>query len=165
MEVLVMATGMGKTYTAFQIIWRLWKAGAKKRILFLVDRNILANQTKINDFKRFGQAMTKITNRTVAKAFELVVVDEFHRGSAADDAAWHRVLDYFSTAPQIGLTVTPKETKNVSKIEYFGGPIYTYSLKQGISDGFLAPYKVLRIGLDKDLGGWCPTFPVFPIFL
>ncbi len=181
---LVMATGTGKTYAAFQIIWRLWKAGAKKRILFLVDRNILANQTKTNDFKPFGQAMTKITNRTVDKAFEiylclyqavtgteeeqniykqfspdffdLVIVDECHRGSAADDAAWRKVLEYFSAATQIGLTATPKETKDVSNIEYFGDPLYTYSLRQGISDGFLAPYKVVRIGLDKDLDGWRP---------
>lgn len=181
---LVMATGTGKTYTAFQIIWRLWKSGTKKRILFLVDRNILADQTKTNDFKPFGQAMTKITNRTVDKAFEiylclyqavsgteeeqniykqfspdffdLVVVDECHRGSAADDAAWRKILEYFSTATQIGLTATPKETKDVSNIEYFGDPIYTYSLRQGISDGFLAPYKVVRIGLDKDLDGWRP---------
>jgi type I restriction enzyme, R subunit len=181
---LVMATGTGKTYTAFQIIWRLWKAGIKKRILFLVDRNILADQTKTNDFKPFGTAMTKITNRTVDKAFEiylclyqavtgteedkniykqfspdffdLVVVDECHRGSAAEDAAWRQVLEYFSSATQIGLTATPKETKDVSNIEYFGEPIYTYSLRQGIADGFLAPYKVVRIGLDKDLDGWRP---------
>lgn len=181
---LVMATGTGKTYTAFQIIWRLWKSGAKKRILFLVDRNILADQTKSNDFKPFGQAMTKITNRTVDKAFEiylclyqavtgtdeeqnvykqfspdffdLIVVDECHRGSAADDASWRKVLEYFSSATQIGLTATPKETRDVSNIEYFGDPIYTYSLRQGISDGFLAPYKVVRIGLDKDLDGWRP---------
>ena len=181
---LVMATGTGKTYTAFQIIWRLWKSGTKKRILFLVDRNILADQTKINDFKPFGQAMTKITNRTVDKSFEiylslyqavtgteeeqniykqftpdffdLVIIDECHRGSAADDAAWRKILEYFSSATQIGLTATPKETKDVSNIEYFGEPIYTYSLRQGISDGFLAPYKVVRIGLDKDLEGWRP---------
>jgi type I restriction enzyme, R subunit len=181
---LVMATGTGKTYTAFQIIWRLWKAGAKKRILFLVDRNILADQTKTNDFKPFGTAMTKVTNRTVDKAFEiylslyqavtgtdeeqniykqfspdffdLIVVDECHRGSAADDAAWRKVLEYFSSATQIGLTATPKETEDVSNIDYFGKPIYTYSLKQGISDGFLAPYKVVRIGIDKDLDGWRP---------
>ncbi|MBL9140050.1 MAG: DEAD/DEAH box helicase family protein [Verrucomicrobiales bacterium] len=181
---LVMATGTGKTYTAFQIIWRLWKSGRKKRILFLVDRNILADQTKTNDFKPFGQAMTKITNRTVDKAFEiylclyqavtgteeeqnvyrqfspdffdLVVVDECHRGSAAEDAAWRKVLDYFTSATQIGLTATPKETRDVSNIEYFGDPIYTYSLRQGISDGFLAPYKVVRIGLDRDLDGWRP---------
>lgn len=181
---LVMATGTGKTYTAFQVIWRLWRAGAKKRILFLVDRNILADQTKTNDFKPFGRAMTKITNRTADKAFEiylslyqavtgteedqniykqfspdffdLIVVDECHRGSAADDAAWRKVLEYFSSATQIGLTATPKETTTVSNIEYFGDPIYTYSLRQGISDGFLAPYKVVRIGIDKDLDGWRP---------
>lgn len=181
---LVMATGTGKTYTAFQIIWRLWKAGMKKRILFLVDRNILADQTKINDFKPFGTAMTKITNRTVDKSYEiylslyqavsgteeeqdiykqfspeffdLVIVDECHRGSAAEDASWRRILDYFSSATQVGMTATPKETRDVSNIEYFGEPIYTYSLKQGIDDGFLAPYKVIRIGLDKDLEGWRP---------
>ena len=181
---LVMATGTGKTYTAFQIIWRLWKSGTKKRILFLVDRNILADQTKTNDFKPFGTAMTKISNRTVDKSFEiylclyqavtgteedqniytqfspdffdLIVIDECHRGSAADDAAWRKVLEYFSSATQIGLTATPKETKEISNIEYFGDPIYTYSLRQGISDGFLAPYKVVRIGLDRDLDGWRP---------
>jgi type I site-specific restriction endonuclease len=181
---LVMATGTGKTYTAFQIIWRLWKAGTKKRILFLVDRNILADQTKTNDFKPFGKAMTKITNRTVDKAYEiylclyqavtgtadaqniyrefspdffdLVIVDECHRGSAADDAAWRQVLEYFSSATQIGLTATPKETRDVSNIDYFGEPIYIYSLRQGIADGFLAPYKVVRIGIDKDLDGWRP---------
>jgi type I restriction enzyme R subunit len=181
---LVMATGTGKTYTAFQIIWRLWKSGAKRRILFLVDRNILADQTKTNDFKPFGQAMTKITNRTVDKAFEiylslyqavtgtedeqniykqfspdffdLVIIDECHRGSAAEDANWRKVLEYFSSATQIGMTATPKETKDVSNIEYFGDPIYTYSLKQGIEDGFLAPYKVVRIGIDRDLEGWRP---------
>jgi type I restriction enzyme R subunit len=181
---LVMATGTGKTYTAFQIIWRLWKSGARKRILFLVDRNILADQTKTNDFKPFGQAMTKITHRTVDKAFEiylclyqavtgtdeeqniykqfspdffdLIVIDECHRGSAADDAAWRKVLEYFSSATQIGLTATPKETRDVSNIEYFGDPLYTYSLKQGIADGFLAPYKVIRIALDRDLEGWRP---------
>ncbi len=181
---LVMATGTGKTYTAFQIIWRLWKSGAKKRILFLVDRNILADQTKTNDFKPFGTAMTKITNRTVDKSFEiylclyqavtgteeesniykqfsrdffdLIVVDECHRGSADDDAAWRQVLEYFASATQIGLTATPKETKEASNSDYFGEPIYTYSLRQGINDGFLAPYKVVRIGLDKDLDGWRP---------
>ncbi|HWB02774.1 MAG TPA: DEAD/DEAH box helicase family protein [Verrucomicrobiales bacterium] len=181
---LVMATGTGKTYTSFQIIWRLWKSGAKKRILFLVDRNILADQTKTNDFKPFGTAMTKITNRTVDKSFEiylclyqavtgteedaniyrqfspdffdLVIVDECHRGSAAEDASWRKVLEYFTSATQIGLTATPKETRDVSNIEYFGDPLYTYSLRQGIADGFLAPYKVIRIGLDKDLDGWRP---------
>jgi type I restriction enzyme, R subunit len=181
---LVMATGTGKTYTAFQIIWRLWKSGAKKRILFLVDRNILADQTKTNDFKPFGKAMTKITNRTADKAYEiylalyqavsgtdeeqniykqfspdffdLVIIDECHRGSAAADASWRRILEYFSAATQIGLTATPKETRDVSNIDYFGDPIYTYSLRQGIDDGFLAPYKVVRIGLDRDLDGWRP---------
>jgi type I restriction enzyme R subunit len=165
-----MATGTGKTYTAFQIIWRLWKSGSKKRILFLVDRNILADQTKTNDFKPFGKAMTKVTNRTADKAYEiylslyqavsgteeeqniykqfspdffdLVFIDECHRGSAADDAAWRKILEYFSSATQIGLTATPKETKDVSNIDYFGQPIYTYSLKQGISD------ECLPIGLN-----------------
>ncbi len=181
---LVMATGTGKTYTAFQIIWRLWKSGTCKRILFLVDRNILANQTKTNDFKPFGTAMTKITNRTVDKSFEiylslyqavtgteetdniykqfspdffdLIIVDECHRGSAAADAAWRQVLEYFSSAGQIGLTATPKETETISNIGYFGEPLYTYSLREGINDGFLAPYKVIRIGLDRDLDGWRP---------
>lgn len=180
---LVMATGTGKTFTAFQIIWRLWKSKAKKRILFLVDRNILADQTKTNDFKPFGQAMTKITNRKVDKAFEiylclyqavtgteeeqniytqfspdffdLIVVDECHRGSAADDAAWRKILEYFTSATQIGLTATPKETKDISNIEYFGEPIYIYSLRQGISDGYLAPYKVVRITSDRDIS-WRP---------
>ena len=182
---LVMATGTGKTYTAFQIIWRLWKSGAKKRILYLADRNILIDQTKTNDFKPFGPAMTKITQRQANKAFEiylslyqavtgneedkniykqfspdffdLVVVDECHRGSAAENSAWREVLEYFSSATQIGLTATPKETKDVSNIHYFGDPVYTYSLKQGIEDGFLAPYKVVRIDLDKDLQGWRPS--------
>ncbi len=182
---LVMATGTGKTMTAFQIIWRLWKAGAKKRILFLADRNILVDQTMRQDFKPFGTAMTKVTNRTVDKSYEiflslyqavtgteeeqniykqfspdffdLIVIDECHRGSAAEDSAWREILDYFSSATQIGLTATPKETKEVSNITYFGEPVYTYSLKQGIEDGFLAPYKVIRIDIDKDLEGWRPT--------
>jgi len=181
---LVMATGTGKTFTAFQIIWRLWKAKAKKRILFLADRNILVDQTMTNDFKPFGSAMTKIQKRQANKAYEiylslyqavsgteeeqniykqfspnffdLIVVDECHRGSAAEDSAWRQILEYFSTATQIGLTATPKETKDVSNIDYFGDPIYTYSLRQGIDDGFLAPYKVVRIDLDKDLTGWRP---------
>lgn len=181
---LVMATGTGKTVTAFHIIWRLWKAGVKKRILFLADRNILVDQARTNDFKAFGQAMTKITNRQADKSYEvylalyqavtgsdeakniyrqfspdffdLVVIDECHRGSAAEDSAWREILDYFNNATHIGLTATPKETKEVSNITYFGEPIYTYSLKQGIEDGFLAPYKVVRIDLDKDLTGWRP---------
>lgn len=177
---LVMATGTGKTYTAFQIIWRLWKSGAKKRILFLADRNILVDQTRVNDFKPFGQAMTKITNRTVDKSYEiylslyqavtgtdeeqniykqfspdffdLIVIDECHRGSAAEDASWKEILTYFSSAAQVGMTATPKETKDVSNIDYFGEPVYSYSLRQGIADGFLAPYKVIRYDLDKDIG-------------
>jgi type I restriction enzyme, R subunit len=181
---LVMATGTGKTYTAFHIIWKLWKSGIKKRILFLVDRNILADQTRTNDFKPFGSAMTKITNRSVDKSYEiylslyqavtgneeernifkqftpgffdLIVIDECHRGSAAEDAAWREILDYFSSATQIGLTATPKETKYISNINYFGKPVYQYSLKQGIEDGFLAPYKVIRIDIDKDVSGWRP---------
>ena len=181
---LVMATGTGKTYTAFQIIWRLWKAKVKKRILFLADRNILVDQTKRKDFKPFGPAMTKITKRTINKAFEvylalyqavtgtedeqdiykqftpdffdLIVIDECHRGSAAEASAWRAILDYFSSATHLGMTATPKETKDVSNITYFGEPVYTYSLKQGIQDGFLAPYKVVRIDFDKDLQGWRP---------
>lgn len=181
---LVMATGTGKTFTAFQIIWRLWKAKARKRILYLADRNILIDQTRVNDFKPFGSAMTKITNRKVDKAYEiylalyqavsgteeesniyreftpdffdLIIVDECHRGSAAEDSAWREILEYFSSATQIGLTATPKETREISNIYYFGDPIFTYSLKQGIEDGFLAPYKVVRIDIDKDLTGWRP---------
>ncbi len=181
---LVMATGTGKTYTTFQIIWRLWKAKKVKRVLFLVDRNILADQTLINDFKPFGSVMTKIKNRKIDPAYEiqlglyqaitgpdeadkifknvspdffdLIIVDECHRGSAADDASWKEILTYFSSAIQIGMTATPKETKYVSNINYFGDPVYTYSLKQGIQDGFLAPYKVIRIDIDKDLYGWTP---------
>ncbi|MHA2938401.1 EcoAI/FtnUII family type I restriction enzme subunit R [Vibrio sp. RC27] len=182
---LVMATGTGKTYTAFQIIWRLWKAGVKKRILFLADRNILVDQTKTNDFKPFGSAMTKITGRKVDTSYEiflslyqaitgpeeqqkaykqfspdffdLIVIDECHRGSAAEDSAWREILDYFGNASHVGLTATPKETEEVSNSTYFGDPVYTYSLKQGIDDGFLAPYKVVRVDLDKDLQGWRPT--------
>jgi len=182
---LVMATGTGKTYTAFQIIWRLWKAGVKKRILFLADRNILVDQTLTNDFKPFGSAMTKIRKRQVDKSYEiylslyqavsgneeerniykqfspdffdLIIVDECHRGSAADDAMWREILDYFKSATHIGLTATPKETKYISNVNYFGPPVYVYSLKQGIEDGFLAPYRVYRIDLDKDLQGWRPT--------
>ncbi|OPX89008.1 MAG: Type-1 restriction enzyme R protein [Pelotomaculum sp. PtaB.Bin013] len=181
---LVMATGTGKTFTAFQIIWRLWKSKTKKRILYLADRNILVDQTMTNDFKPFGSAMTKIKKRQVNKSYEiylslyqavtgseeekniykqftpeffdLVVVDECHRGSAAEDSNWRQILEYFSSATQIGLTATPKETKDISNISYFGEPIYTYSLRQGIDDGFLAPYKVVRIDMDKDLAGWRP---------
>jgi type I restriction enzyme R subunit len=182
---LVMATGTGKTYTAFQIIWRLWKSGTKKRILFLADRNILVDQTKNNDFKPFGAAMTKISKRQIDKSYEiylslyqavsgseeeqniyrqfspdffdLIVIDECHRGSAAEDSAWREILAYFSSATHVGLTATPKETKDVSSIHYFGDPVYSYTLKQGIEDGFLAPYKVVRIDIDKDVQGWRPS--------
>ena len=209
---LVMATGTGKTYTAFQIIWRLWKSGAKKRILFLADRNILIDQTMVNDFRPFKGAMAKLspnakgvervdahgtvsvedvqlavhkTTKLVDKSYEiylslyqavtgtdeerniykqfspdffdLIVVDECHRGSAAEDSAWRDILSYFASATQIGLTATPKETKDVSNTDYFGEPVYTYSLKQGIEDGYLAPYKVIRVDLDKDTFGWRPT--------
>lgn len=181
---LVMATGTGKTYTAFQIIWRLWKAKQKKRILFLADRNVLVDQTKTNDFQPFGTAMTKVEKRTVDPAYEihlalyqaltgseenqkaykqvspdffdLIVIDECHRGSAAEDSAWREILEYFSSATQLGLTATPKETDTVSNSDYFGEPVYTYSLKEGIEDGFLAPYKVIRVDLDVDLQGWRP---------
>jgi type I restriction enzyme R subunit len=209
---LVMATGTGKTYTAFQIIWRLWKSGARKRILFLADRNILIDQTMVNDFRPFKGAMAKLspnakgveradaqgkltveeldlavspTTKQVNKSYEiylslyqavsgaeesrniykqfspdffdLIVVDECHRGSAAEDSAWREILSYFSNATQIGLTATPKETEEVSNIHYFGEPVYTYSLRQGIEDGYLAPYKVIRVDLDKDTFGWRPT--------
>ena len=208
---LVMATGTGKTYTAFQIIWRLWKGGAKKRILFLADRNILIDQTMVNDFRPFKGAMAKLSpnakgvefvdaqggstieaiplavnkSKQVNKSYEiylslyqavtgteeaqniykqfspdffdLIIVDECHRGSAAEDSAWREILAYFGNAAQVGLTATPKETADVSNIDYFGEPIYTYSLRQGIEDGYLAPYKVIRIDLDKDTFGWRPT--------
>lgn len=181
---LVMATGTGKTYTTFQIIYRLWKAKKVKRILFLVDRNILVDQTLVNDFKPFGSVMTKIKNRKIDPAYEvylglyqaltgpeeedkifkavkrdffdLIVIDECHRGSAKEDSAWREILEYFEGAIQLGLTATPKETKYASNITYFGESIYTYSLKQGIQDGFLAPYKVVRINIDKDIEGWTP---------
>lgn len=183
--VLAMATGTGKTYTAFQIIWRLWKSGRVKRVLFLADRNILVDQTKTNDFKPFGSVMTKVTNRTADPSYEvylalyqavsgteeekniykqfspdffdLIVIDECHRGSAREQSAWHEILDYFEPAIQLGLTATPKETNEVSTQTYFGDPVYTYSLKQGIADGFLAPYKVVRMDLDRDLQGWRPS--------
>ena len=181
---LVMATGTGKTYTAFQIMWRLWKSKKARRILFLVDRNILADQAIINDFKHFGNAMTKVEGHTVDKAYEiylalyqgitgiedeqnifkqfspdffdLIIVDECHRGSAQDNSKWRDVLTYYQSATQIGLTATPKETKDISTQNYFGEPIYTYSLRQGIDDGFLAPYKVIRVILDRDVEGYRP---------
>lgn len=180
---LVMATGTGKTYTAFQIIWRLWKARRKKRILFLADRNVLIDQTIANDFRPFGGAMTKLSRdidtsyevylglyqaitgpeekqkayRQLSPGFfDLIVIDECHRGSAADDSAWREILEYFSSATQIGLTATPKETKYVSNIDYFGAPVFSYSLKQGIRDGFLAPYKVVKVHIDRDIAGYRP---------
>jgi type I restriction enzyme R subunit len=185
---LVMATGTGKTYTAAQIIWRYWHSpvqdGKQKRILFLADRNILVDQTKTNDFKHFGSAMTKITSRNIDKSYEiylslyqaitgndevsnaykqfdreffdLIVVDECHRGSAKENSNWREILEYFESATQIGMTATPVETKDASSSYYFGDPIYTYSLKQGIDDGFLAPYKVIRIATDVDTFGWRP---------
>lgn len=203
---LVMATGTGKTYTAFQIIWRLWKAGRKKRILFLADRNVLIDQTMVNDFRPFGAAMAKLSTnaktierqdgttidltlaldkkRRIDTAFEiylglyqaitgpeerqkiyrefspgffdLIVIDECHRGSAAEDSAWREILSHFSGATQIGLTATPKETEYVSNSDYFGDPIFTYSLKQGITDGFLAPYKVIKVHIDRDIEGYRP---------
>ncbi|SIQ99484.1 EcoAI/FtnUII family type I restriction enzme subunit R [Pontibacter lucknowensis] len=178
---LVMATGTGKTYTAFQIIWRLWKTKTVKRVLFLADRNILVDQTKTGDFRPFGSdIMTKIEKRQVDKSyqiyfalyqgltgteeeknifrqfspdfFDMVVVDECHRGSAKEESAWREVLTYFDSAIHLGMTATPKETKDTSNIHYFGEPIYTYSLKQGIDDGFLAPYKVVRVSLNVDEG-------------
>ena len=201
-----MATGAGKTYTAFQIIWRLWKAGRKKRILYLADRNVLIDQTMVNDFRPFGGAMAKLSTsaRTIeretgreielttaidkkrridtafeiylglyqaitgpeerqklfrefsATFFDLIVIDECHRGSAADDSAWREILEYFSSATQIGMTATPKETAYVSNIHYFGEPVYSYSLKQGIRDGFLAPYKVVKVHIDRDVEGYRP---------
>ncbi len=181
---LVMATGTGKTYTAFQIIYRLWRSRTKKRILFLADRNALIDQTKRGDFRHFKDKMTVIRKKKIDKSYEiylalyqgltnynedsdayrefspnffdLVIIDEAHRGSASEDSAWREILDYFGSATHIGLTATPKETKEVSNIDYFGEPIYTYSLKQGIDDGFLAPYRVLRVGLNVDLEGWRP---------
>ncbi len=204
---LVMATGTGKTYTAFQIIWRMWKSGTKKRILFLADRNVLIDQTMVNDFRPFGAAMAKLSGKsktiqrpdgtegkitTAIKGksrrietayeiylglyqaitgpeekqkiykeltpdfFDLIIIDECHRGSAAEDSAWREILEHFSSATQIGLTATPKETEYVSNIQYFGDPLYTYSLKQGIYDGFLAPYKVVKVHIDKDVEGYRP---------
>jgi type I restriction enzyme, R subunit len=183
-HLLVMATGTGKTYTAFQIIYRFWKSGLKKRILFLADRTALIDQTVRNDFRHFKEAMTVIKHKQIDTAyniylalyqglsdndadadaykqfspsfFDLVIVDECHRGSARDNSKWREILDYFKGATHIGLTATPKETKEVSSSEYFGDALYTYSLKQGIDDGFLAPYKVIKVTLDIDAEGWRP---------
>lgn len=180
---LVCATGTGKTFMSFQIIYRLWKSGLKKKILFLADRNVLVNQTISGDFKPFAGKMCKIENKKLDSSYEiylglyqqlsgedgfepfkqfkpeffdLIVVDECHRGSAKEESAWRKILDYFSGATQLGMTATPIETKEASSQSYFGKAIYEYSLKQGINDGFLAPYKVIRVGLDKDLVGYRP---------
>ncbi len=183
--ILVMATGTGKTYTAFQIIHRLWKSGTKKRILFLADRNALIDQTRRGDFKHFKDKMTVVKHRQIDKSYEiylalyqglsgtdedadvykqfspeffdLIVIDECHRGSAKEDSSWREILSYFKNATHIGLTATPKETKETSNTEYFGEPVYTYSLKQGIDDGFLAPYRVVRVALNIDAEGWRPN--------
>lgn len=182
-HLLVMATGTGKTYTAFQIIYRLWRSGLKKRILFLADRTALIDQTVRGDFRHFKEAMTVIKNKKIDTAyniylalyqglsdnndddaykqfspefFDLIIVDECHRGSAKEDSKWREILDYFKGATHIGLTATPKETAEVSSSEYFGDALYTYSLKQGIEDGFLAPYKVIKVTLDIDAEGWRP---------
>lgn len=185
---LVMATGTGKTYMAFQIIWRLWKSGLKKKILYLADRNILVDQTIIGDFKPFKNSMTKIYHKKMDTSYEiylslyqqlsendsddtlsiikenfkpnffdLIIVDECHRGSVRDDSNWRKILDYFDKASKIGMTATPKETKEISNIDYFGEPVYTYSLKDGIEDGYLAPYRVIRYALDTDVYGYRPT--------
>lgn len=201
---LVMATGTGKTYTAFQIAYRLFTSKSKRKILFLADRTALVDQTLRGDFRHFKDAMTVIKKKLVTidgkeklvsnnkrgidsadKAFDiflglyqglsnsdpevpdafkdfsrdyfdLIIVDECHRGSAKEDSKWREILNYFHTATHIGLTATPKETSEISNQEYFGDPIYTYSLKQGIDDGFLAPYKVIRVTLDVDAEGWRP---------
>lgn len=184
---LVMATGTGKTYTAFQIVYRLLRSGMKKKILYLADRNILVDQSIQQDFAPLEKTIHKIN---VAKDdpssitsyevyfslyqqlvgdddvehyfalfqpdfFDLVIVDECHRGSAKEESRWRRILEYFSAATQIGMTATPKETRYISNISYFGDPVYTYSLKEGIEDGFLAPFKVINI--TTDIGdGWRP---------
>jgi type I restriction enzyme R subunit len=203
---LVMATGTGKTLTAFQIIWRLWKSGAKKRVLFLADRNILIDQTMVNDFRPFIGDMAKLSShtKTIERAdgtsedialaidkkrrintayqiylglyqaltgpkesqkifkelspdfFDLIIIDECHRGSAADDSAWREILEHFSSATHIGLTATPKETEYASNIDYFGEPVYSYTLREGIDDGFLAPYKVIKCHIDHDVAGYRP---------
>lgn len=186
---VVMATGTGKTFTAFQIIHRLHKSGAKKKILYLADRNILIDQTMVQDFKPFKKFMTKIKtvgegedkidssyevymalyHQLVGKEgkpdpflevqknfFDLIIVDECHRGSAKDDSAWRKVLEYFDSATQIGLTATPKAVEGANNLDYFGTPVYTYSLLQGINDGFLAPYRVTADFINIDLQGWTP---------
>ena len=182
---LVMATGTGKTCTAFQIIHRLYESKKVKKVLYLADRNILIDQTILNDFAPFNEKgiLTKVKAKNLESQydiymslyhqlsgdddeeafrqfkpefFDLIVVDECHRGSAKENSRWRKILNYFNSAIHIGMTATPKETEEVSNIDYFGEPVYTYSLKQGIDDGFLAPYRVLRFGIDKDLEGYIP---------
>ncbi|ULB11865.1 DEAD/DEAH box helicase family protein [Cereibacter azotoformans] len=203
---LVMATGTGKTYTAFQIIWRYRQAFPGKRVLFLADRNVLIDQTMVNDFRPFSGKMAKLSTqaKTIERAdgstvdlplgldrkrridpsyeiylglyqaitgpaeedkifrelsrdfFDLIIIDECHRGSAAEDSAWREILDHFSGAVQIGMTATPKETEYTSNIAYFGAPAYSYTLRQGIRDGFLAPYKVIKVHIDRDVQGYRP---------
>ncbi|WP_282603079.1 DEAD/DEAH box helicase family protein [Paracoccus sp. PARArs4] len=203
---LVMATGTGKTYTAFQIIWRFRNAFPGKRVLFLADRNVLIDQTMVNDFRPFSGKMAKLStqSKTIERPdgtkesvnlaldkkrridasyeiylglyqaitgpsesqkiyrefskdfFDLIIIDECHRGSASADSAWREILDHFSSAVQIGLTATPKETEYASNIDYFGAPVYSYTLKQGIRDGFLAPYKVIKVHIDRDVQGYRP---------
>ena len=194
---LVMATGTGKTYTAFQIVYRLLKSGLKKKVLYLADRNILVDQSIQQDFSPLEKVIHKINfakddpvtitshevyfslyqqlvgneenedeergEETVARFaklfnqdfFDLIIVDECHRGSAKKDSNWRKILDYFSSATQIGMTATPKETKSISNIDYFGEPVYTYSLREGIEDGFLAPFRVINITTDIS-DGWRP---------
>lgn len=179
---LVMATGTGKTFTAFQIIHRFWSTKQKRKILFLADRNFLVDQTMKNDFAPFKDVMYKIENHKLNTEYEIylslyhqlmnddkryfldypedffdmIVIDECHRGSADVDSNWHEILEYFKSATHVGLTATPKETDEVSNAEYFGEPVYTYSLKQGIDDGFLAPYRLMIIELDIDKFGYVP---------
>lgn len=182
---LVMATGTGKTFTAFQIIHRLTKSGLKRRVLYLADRNVLIDQTMAQDFKPFKKVMTKIQKKNMDSSFEiymalyqqlvsydenipdpfrefkstffdLILVDECHRGSAKDESEWRKVLEYFSSATQIGMTATPKVKEGANNLDYFNEPLYTYSLKQGIEDGFLAPYRVTNSFLNIDLEGWTP---------
>lgn len=182
---IVMATGTGKTITAFQIIHRLKASGTKKKILYLADRNILIDQTMVQDFKPFKKVMTKIQGATIDSAYEvymalyhqlvsneegvedpfmqvqptffdLIIVDECHRGSAKDDSAWRKVLEYFNSATQIGMTATPKSETGANNLDYFGEPVFTYSLLQGIQDGFLAPYRVTNSYISIDLQGFKP---------
>lgn len=187
---LVMATGTGKTYTAFQIVWRLREIRRRDelglKVLYLADRNVLLDQTISGDFKPLNEVTTKVQGKKLDSAYEiffstyqqlvdeedenapqpfeqfdpnffdLIIVDECHRGSARADSSWRRILEYFDSAIQLGMTATPKETKGISTSDYFGSPLYTYSLKQGIEDGFLAPYRVKRIHLDVDKFGFVP---------